>query len=51
MVFVVRADAPVVALAFSPDGARLIASAANGAIYVVDTATGRTINYIAPSSP
>jgi len=37
MVFVVRADAPVVALALSPDGARLIASAANGAIYAVDT--------------
>jgi tricorn protease-like protein len=41
MVVVVRADAPVVGLAFSLDGARLIVSAAKGAIYVIDTRPGK----------
>jgi WD40 repeat protein len=47
--FSFRANGPVVALAFNSDGRTLIVSAVDGGIYLVDTATGRVIRYIAPT--
>ena len=40
--FVIQVSAPVVALAFSPDGKSLIVSTSNGTLYAVDSATGRS---------
>ena len=38
--YVIRASAPVITLAFNPDGKRLLVSTADGTFYSVDTATG-----------
>jgi WD40 repeat protein len=41
---VIRTNSPVVGLAFSPDGTRLVVSSQNGSLYIVDPQTGLIIH-------
>jgi cellulose biosynthesis protein BcsQ len=41
---VIQADSPVVGVAFSPDGTRLVVSSQKGSLYIVDTKTGQVIH-------
>jgi type II secretory pathway pseudopilin PulG len=44
LAFVVRADGPVVSIAFSPDGSRLVISSKRGTLYFVDTQSGQILH-------
>jgi hypothetical protein len=43
-IFDVRADGPVVGVAFSPDGSRLVISSQQGTLYLVDTRSGQILH-------
>lgn len=40
----IAADSPVVGVAFSPDGTRLIVTSQKGSLYIVDTQTGQVVH-------